>query len=170
MKKLIISFCFLSLNACVVKPTFIPQVPTVTSIQEPLPTTPESVILPSEVTKGGSWAVPIEQGECIAPNKTIQPVAPAPCPAVSGILISEEKAARSNLYVIKYNELRLNYEADRKLWEQQRELYDASAQQMQKQIEDLQPTWFEQNSLFIGIAGGFLLGALTVGLSVGLTK
>lgn len=148
------------MTSCVIKPTFTPQMPTVTKIEQtPLPIKPASMPIPVEIEKDGYWVMPLEAGSCT-------PAAPVtitkPCPAKSGILESEAHAIKDQQYRISYDELRQLYEADIKVWGAQRELYEATLKQQQETIEKLQPSWYDQNALTIGLVGGFLLGTLTI--------
>jgi hypothetical protein len=54
------------------------------------------------------------------------------------------------------------YEADRQVWGAQRSLYEGQLRRADEHIQSLQPNWWQQNALGLGIAGGFLLGTVTV--------
>ena len=118
---------------------------------------PSTMPLDPNVTKDGSWVIPIEAGSC-----TTQ--VPKPCPEKSGLLFSEEKAVRSQLYEISYKELKKVHDADAKFWLTEQELYEDLLQQTDKEIKALQPTWLMENALSLGISGGFLLGLITTGI------
>jgi len=131
----------------------------------PLPTDPATEALPPGTPKD-DWVLPTEAGSCL--DKAGKPVAGAtgPCPAQSGVSLSESRAARAQLYQIRYPELRRLYEADRMVWTAHRELYEERLQQADQKIRDMQPNWLERHSLQLGIVGGFILGAaLTVSLT-----
>lgn len=124
-----------------------------------LPPNPRSESLP-EGFDGPEWAEPQEAGACLpAGSSTPEPGTTGPCPRKPGLLISEAKAARIKLYQVRYDELRTTCEADRTVWDAQRELYEAEIARRDKYIEDSKPGWWEQHRAeFYGI-GGMILGA-----------
>ena len=117
-KKIFILF-FAFFVGCVIKPTYAPQTPKIPHLTQVLPPSPATLPLPADITKDGNWAEPFEAGQCSVP-----PVVTKPCPAKSGILISEEKAARDYLYKISYDELRQLYTSDLKMWQTEQQVYD----------------------------------------------
>jgi len=139
-----------------------PPEPTVTIGKrvedQPLPPDPASEPLPDGTPKG-EWAEPLEKGACVKADGTVSKDVVKPCPARSGVSISEEKATRLALFKIRYPELRLNYQADRQVWKAHRELYETRLQLAADRIKELQPGWFQRHKFEIGIAAGFLVGA-----------
>ncbi len=127
--------------------------PQVVKVEEkPLPERPDAQKIPAEK----DWVVPLDKGE------------KAPDP---GVLLSEDKAARVKLFQIDYNELRGEYEADRKVWEQTRIIYEERLNSANNEIRHLQPNWWDSNKGTIGFIGGFVLGGLaTVGVVYGVEK
>lgn len=105
------------------------------------------------------WVEPIEKGGCIAANGGFA-TAMRPCPAKSGIAMSEAHAARTALYKIRYKELRVDYVSDRKVWGAQRELYEKRLQLADQAIQDLQPSWWDRHKAEFGVIGGFVIGAM----------
>ena len=120
--------------------------------QRPLPPDPATEPLPDGVPKV-EWVRPLERGECEK--------APKPCPAVSGLAISEARAFRDAKYRIRYKELRSNYGADRQVWGAHRELYETRLGLADQTIQDLQPRWWDRNKFQIGVVGGVILGIIT---------
>ena len=126
-----------------------------------LPPDPSSEPLPSGIP-AGDWVEALEPGSCIDTQGRPVPDAPRPCPVRPGIAVSEARATRDALYRTRYRELRLTYESDRDVWTAQRELYEGQLHRADQHMRALQPNWFQQNAFGLGIAGGFLLGAVTV--------
>lgn len=128
-----------------------------------LPPDPETEKL--EGVPDGDWIKPLEAGACVDINGKLVPDYTVPCPVLSGILMSEAKAARFGLYKVRYVELRKGYEADRAVWAAQRELYETRLKLADQEIQELQPGWWDKNKLSVGVIGGFILGtALTVAI------
>ncbi len=169
MRKIVL--ILLLITSCVLKPAYMPQVPTMPRVAVTLPPSPATIPLSPEITQGGAWVEPLESGQCILPNGQLAPSAPHPCPSKSGILSSEESASRAYLYKISYEEIRKLYESDSKLWNSEKDVYDATVKELQTQIEKQKPTWLQQNGLTVGFAGGFVLGvAAVVATSIAITK
>lgn len=126
---------------------------------EPLPEgTPTE---PSE-----NFVEPLEAGSCIEADTEIAAGAGYPCPPQSGILVSEARASRDALYRIRYPEMRRTFEADRQVWAAQRELYEAQIAADRREIERLQPTWWEQHDGQVLTAVGVVVGAaITVAIT-----
>jgi hypothetical protein len=78
----------------------------------------------------------------------------------SGLLFGEGRAARGDLVLTRYAELRTRYEQDRKVWEAHRELYETRLRLADEAIRDLQPGWWERNALSLGVVGGLVLGVV----------
>jgi len=112
-----------------------------------------------------SYVEPIEMGQCIPVYGTTVPPSeeeqtiPGPCPEQSGVFVSEARANRDVIYRIRYREMRRSYEADRQVWSAHRELYEAQIAADRDEIENLQPTWFEQHDGEIMAAVGVVVGA-----------
>lgn len=118
----------------------------------PLPARPDDRPIPEDK----DWVVPIDKGE-VAPD--------------DGILLSEDKAARAKMFQIDYDQLRGMYEADRKVWEQTRIIYEERLNSANSEIRRLQPTWWTENKGTISFVGGVVLGGLlTVGAVYGVEK
>lgn len=115
-----------------------------------LPVQPNEEPLPADAPTE-DWVEPLEAGSCT--------VMAALCPARSGLLISEGRAARDFLYRTRYAELRKVYESDRVVWSAHRELYETQLAATETALQKAQPNWFEQHAFQLGIVGGFLLGA-----------
>ena len=148
----------LLVGACASAPAARPVVPeSRRAEQKPLPADPAQEALP-EGLAAGEWAVPVEAGECV-PVGEGEP-AKGPCPVQAGVLISERKAARVALYKIRYVELRRTVEADRIAWGADRELYETKLQLALDEIEELQPTWWDENKGTALLAVGFLAGGI----------
>ena len=120
--------------------------------QQPLPPDPADEPLPDGIPPG-EWVEPVEAGACAGK-------AP-PCPEKSGILVSEARAVRDAKYRVRYKELRKNYEADRVVWGAHRELYEERLKLADREIQDLQPNWWDRNKLQIGVVGGVIIGIAT---------
>lgn len=130
-----------------------------------LPAEPDDKPLPEGIPRepGEDHVVPLERGQCVSEDGSR--VAPGPCPDWSGIAVSEARAARDALYRISYTELRRLYEADRQVWAAHRELYEAQIREDRKEIERLQPDWWERHDGTVIGVGAFIVGAaLTVGV------
>jgi len=127
--------------------------------KEPLPPDPETEKLDGNIP-AGDWVEPLEAGSCVDGSGKPVAGAPKPCPARSGIALSEAKSARFGLYKIRYKELRVDYESDRKVWAAQRELYEKRLQLADQAIQDLQPTWWDRHKAEFGVIGGFMLGTV----------
>ena len=170
-KNILLSFLFIFCS-CVIRPTFIPQMPTVQKVEQQLPTDPANLQLPAEVAASGNWVVALEAGACNAAPATPTPMPTQNklCPAQSGIFESEAHAAKDQQYRISYDELRKLYTADKNIWVVQQELYETTLKQQQEQLVKLQPTWFQQNAFSLGLAGGFVFGTLLIGATIVLTK
>lgn len=148
--------------------TYVPTVPLTPEKrveQRPLPPDPATEALPAG-TPAGDWLDALEAGSCL--DSTGKPVAraPQPCPAKSGILLSESRAARDGLFRIRYGELRKTFEADRAVWAAHRELYEGRLEDAAKALKAAEPNWFQRNAFQFGIVGGFILGA---GMAVAIT-
>jgi len=107
---------------------------------------------------GGNWVEVQEVGDCITESGD---AVEAPCPKRAGIVFSEEKAARAQLYKTRYVELRKTTLADRKITAAQREYYEARLELARKEIERLQPTWWSEHKAEIAGLGMFALGIAT---------
>ncbi len=123
-----------------------------------LPPDPALEALPPETPKG-EWVEALEAGACADSSGKALSGAPKPCPARSGLLVSEERLARDLLFRTRYTELRRVFEADRIIWSAHRELYEARIRQTEEALNKAQPNWFQQNALQIGVVGGFIIGA-----------
>ena len=108
--------------------------------------------LPEGIPKGESIKA-IERGECDKAAK--------PCPVESGLFVSEARAVRDGKYRIQYKELRSNYIADRQVWGSHRELYETRLKLADKEIQNLQPGWWDRNKFQLGVVGGVVLGIAT---------
>lgn len=134
-----------------------------------LPVDPDHESIPEgyDTTLGEDHVEPMEEGSCIPAHGITVPasdddqVIPGPCPTWGGIAISETRAARDAMYRIRYRELRRTFEADRRVWSAHRELYESQVAEDRREIEHLQPTWWDRHGLAVGVAGGFILGAAT---------
>jgi hypothetical protein len=151
--------------ACAGYKPYVPTVPEGTKRVEstPLPPDPAKEPLPDGFAKG-EWVEPLEAGSCL--DKKGETTAEAvPCPARSGIAVSEERAYRDGLYRVRYKELRTTCEADRQVWGAHRELYEGRLKLADQAIQDLQPKWWDRHKFQIGTIGGIILGvAATVAI------
>lgn len=151
-------------NCATVQPTLPTVLPGQKRVEDtPLPQDPATEKLP-DGTPRGEWVLPLEKGSCLKADGTPKEKAPQPCPSLSGISLSEEKAARLTLFKIRYPELRLNYKADRQVWKVHRELYETRLKLADQAIQKLQPGWFQRHKFELGIIAGFITG---VGVSFG---
>ena len=125
-----------------------------------LPPDPAVEPIPDNIPKG-DWVTTIGKGECLDQDGTPELGATNPCPAKSGIVVSEERAYRDALYRIRYRELRKTYGADRMVWSAHRELYEERLKLAGQAIENLQPSWLDRNKLQLGVVGGVVLGIAT---------
>jgi len=103
-----------------------------------------------------------DSGSCLDAQGRPLPDAPRPCPARSGIVVGEGRAARDGLYRVRYRELRLMYEADRQVWAAHRELYEGQLQRADERIRQLQPNWWERNGFALGVGLGIVLTTIGV--------
>lgn len=128
---------------------------------QPLPPHPKSLPLPDGLDPGDEKVVlPVDQGMCDAKG------APAPCPEMDGLLVSEARAQRDAFFRIQYEELRTRYEADRAVWSAQRALYEGQIQLDARHIETLQPTWWERHDgTILGVVGFAVGSAVMLGLA-----
>jgi hypothetical protein len=125
----------------------------------PLPPDPEVEKLEGDIPPD-EWVEPLEEGLCIDAQGRVLPDAPKPCPARSGVSMSEAKAARFGLFKIRYIELRKLYVADRSVWTAHRELYEERLKLADQAIQDLQPTWWDRHKGEFGMIGGFVIGTV----------
>lgn len=127
-----------------------------------LPPDPSTEPLPTGMQANADFVEPSEPGACVDAQGRVVADAPRPCPNRAGILVGETRAARDGLYRLRYRELRVIYEADRQVWSAQRAMYEGQIQRADEHIQSLRPNWWQQNALGLGLAGGFLLGTVTV--------
>lgn len=127
-----------------------------------LPPDPATESLPAGASATSDFVEAQEAGSCLDNHGQPAADAPHPCPARPGILEGETRAARDGLFRLRYREIRVLYEADRQVWGAQRSLYEGQLQRADQHIQSLRPSWWQQNVLGLGLAGGFLLGAATV--------
>lgn len=163
MTKILPTLVALSLFACAGPRPYAPTVPDSLSKrveQRELPPDPAKEKLPSE-TPSGDWVMPLERGECLDERGRAVSEATVPCPAKSGVAVSEERAYRDGLFRIRYTELRKTFEADRQVWSAHRELYEERLKLADKAIHDLQPGWWDRNKLEVGLIGGTVIGIVT---------
>ena len=142
---------------------YVPTVPesAIKRVEEqPLPPDPAEEPIPDEIPKG-DWVVALDKGECLDENGVPENSATRPCPADSGIAVSEERAYRDGLYRLRYKELRKNYTADKQVWGVHRELYEERLKLSHKAIQDLQPSWWDRNKLSVGVVLGIVTGVAT---------
>lgn len=127
-----------------------------------LPVDPRLEPLPegSSSTLGEDFVEPLEAGFCVEADGEVAAGSGYPCPAQSGLLISEARALRDAAYRIRYPELRRAFEADRQIWAAQRELYEAQIAADHREIERLQPTWWETHDGEVLTAVGVVVGAV----------
>ena len=115
-----------------------------------LPASPAAEPIPPDK----DWVVVVMQGEKVPED---------------GILLSAEKAARAKKWQLSYEELRGLYEADRDVWVQTRLIYEERIDQANKEIQHLQPTWWDSNKGTIAFITGAVMGsALAIGIAYGL--
>lgn len=132
---------------------------------EPLPPDPGAADVNSP---DGEWVLPMDEQECITKDGKLTADAPKPCPGKGGILMSEAKALRFKLYQLGYQQLRVNYVADRRVWTAQRLLYEARLKDAGEALQKAQLTWFERHAFQLGILGGALIGAaMSIGIVYG---
>jgi hypothetical protein len=115
----------------------------------PLPPDPATEKLPEGFPKG-DWVIPYEAKECREK--------PEECPQISGILISESRAYFDAMYRVRYKELRKTFEADRSVMGVHRELYESRLELADREIQNLQPGWWDRHKFQIGVVGGIVLG------------
>ena len=134
---------------------FAPYKPTVpTSVRKrvemrPLPPDPATEKLPEGFPKG-DWILPYEAKACAEDPKT--------CPDQSGLLVSEERAYFNALYRTRYGEIRKIFGADRSVWGVHRELYESRLELADREIQNLQPSWWDRHKFQFGVVGGIVLG------------
>ena len=150
---------FLTRCAAAPQPSFLVRPDRVVETR-PLPPDPSTEALPTG-TDPADYTEPQEPGECLDAQGRPLPTAPRPCPARGGLLLSDARVIRASFYQIRYRELRIGYEADRGVWTAHRELYEGQLRRAEEHIRSLQPSWLERNALSLGLAGGFVLGAVT---------
>jgi len=158
------------------KPVVAPVVREAQRAEErPLPEDPDLAELP--VDQGVDFKpVPVEAGECLPEGQDGPPEGvERPCPALSGILISERTAWKARLYQIRYKEMRKLYQSDRLLWGAHRELYEEklnlSREELQRVHDEATPTWWEENDGTIGLISGLILGGvISIGIAAGINE
>jgi hypothetical protein len=132
----------------------LPQDPAQEALPEGIPTDPPETHVEA-----------LEAGSCVSEDGST--VAQGPCPAASGLVISEARAARDALYRIRYPELRRTYQADRQVWSAHRELYETQIQEDREEIRRLQPGWWEEHDgTIMGVVGLVLGAAITTAITV----
>lgn len=104
---------------------------------------------PESLPEAQNYAIPLPQGTK-APK--------------DGILLSPEKMERALELMLSYDELRTLYENDRIVWQNQRGTYEDTLVEANKEIVRLNPTWWDDHKLEIGLVGGAVIG---IGLSLG---
>jgi hypothetical protein len=146
------------LAGCSTPQMYRPSYPPLNPVEAaPLPPDPTDAEPPAELEKG-DWIEAIERGQCADISGRVPEGATKPCPLKSGILSSEARAWRDGQFRLRYKELRLNYEADRKVWSAHREFYDAQSKADLKALQDAQPNWWDRNKFTLGVTGGIILG------------
>ena len=146
-------------SACAGYKPYFPTVPKGTKRVEstPLPPDPAKEPLPEGFAKG-DWVEPLEAGGCL--DKKGETTAEGfPCPARSGIAVSEERAYRDALYRTRYKELRTTCEADRQVFGVHRELYEERLKLADQALQDAVPGWWDRHKFQVGTVGGIILGA-----------
>jgi len=150
MTRHLVFSALLVLTAC--RP-LLPTAPTVPPGErrvEDTPLPPDPKDLPVVLPEGGDsteWTESIEVGQHVDR---------------AGILISEGYAGRVALFKIGYKELRTYYEADRSVWRAHRDLYETRLRLGDVAIQELQPSWWDNNKFSLGVMGGFVVGTAVV--------
>lgn len=110
--------------------------------------------------------VPLPEG--IPDDQRVEAIEQGVAAPFPGVLMGEGRAARLSLVSTGYDEMRVLYEQDKKVWTAQRELYETRLALADKAIHDLQPSWWTQHAFSLGLVGGLTLGvaAAVVGISV----
>jgi hypothetical protein len=100
----------------------------------------------------------------------VAPVSAGSTAEFSGILLSEDKARRAAALKLRYDELLVLYSSDRKVWSTQREFYEEELKAADKKLKELQPGWYDQHKLELGVIGGMILTILSASLISRVTK
>lgn len=79
-------------------------------------------------------------------------------PMADGILYSEAKAFQAVKYEVRYKQLRDDYIQDRRIWVEQRALYES--------LRPQPPTLWDEYKPYIALGIGVLLGGATAGFAV----
>lgn len=170
MKPLKLVLVLVMATGCATAPVVSPPLISAEKAVEtkPLPPDPAVETLPAG-TPAGEWVEALEAGSCLDRAGKAVSGAPSPCPARSGIALSEARAARDALLHIRYPELRRMYESDRQLWAAHRELYEERLRTSAEELRKAQPGWWQQHGPALGMVGGFIVGAvLTVSVTYAL--
>jgi hypothetical protein len=133
-----------------VAPT-VPDDPSKRVEQQPLPADPAALPLPTGLPKG-DWTAALEDGKCVTDENG------GPCPMLTGIVVSEERAWRDAQFRLAYKEIRIGYEVDRKVWGAQRALYEGRLNDANTALEKAQPNWFQRHAWELGIITGLVVG------------
>lgn len=107
-----------------------------------LPNRPDENQIPDE----DDWVEPIFEGDVADRD---------------GIIMSPEKAVRARQWQVGYESLFDIYSIDREIWEQHRIIYETRIRSANEEIRRLAPTWWDENSLYIGMSSGFVAGVAT---------
>jgi hypothetical protein len=106
----------------------------------------------------------------VSPSSTAVGLSAGEKAPFGGVLLPEDKLSRSLAYKARYDELRVNYTEDRKIWTSHRELYEDQLKACEKKFKELQPGWFDQHKLELGILGGIVLGIAATAAAAKVTK
>lgn len=160
MRFAVILLLLLIAGCATTAPVVEPTVPAWKMVEaEPLPPDPATEKVPFQ---DGDWAVPMDEEECITKDGKLVADAPRPCPGKGGILLSEEKTARLKLFQLGYQQLRVNYVADRQVWAAQRVLYETRLKDAAEALHRAQPNWFQAHAFELGLFSGIVVGVGTV--------
>jgi hypothetical protein len=149
-------------------PPLIADTPVQRPETQPLPADPGTIAIDPHFGTA-DFAQPLSAGSCI--NSKGTDVGTGPCPAQSGILMSEARAARMGLYQSGYKLLLADDVGARQVWTADRTLYETNYQLDQAALKKAEPTWMEKHAFELGIVTGVVVGiGMTLGVLYGVQK
>jgi hypothetical protein len=126
---------------------------------------------PEEVTKLPDDADKMEVPEKLKKAEWAKPIKKGQVAKEAGVLMSPAKAWRFGQHKIEADALRDLDVADRNVWGAQRALYENQIHEDKKEIDKLQPTFWDRYGVPIMTTVGFVVGAgVTIGIAAAINE
>lgn len=125
--------------------------------QAPVPVLEPMPEKPAAVKPEANWVVPVESAQ--------------DCQDKKGILMSEDKALSLGEYVVAYDGLRTWCQLERDLWSGKWAISQKELLRADQTIEDMSPTWWDENKGVVLFFTGLALGAaVTISVTYAVTQ